>query len=259
MTKLSIITINYNNFAGLEKTVSSVLEQSWKLFEYIVMDGGSTDGSKAFLETKTNNIDYWISEPDNGIYNAMNKGIAKASGEYLFFLNSGDHFINAHSLENAQQHLKVHDVIYFNINVIKNGVSQILENPKKLSFEYLHHDLPCHQCTFIKRSAFETMGYYDENLKIVADWKWLIIALLKHNISYLHVNEVFSIFYNDGISSQETSRAIMETERQQVLEAEFPILMNDLKTIYEQKRTIRNLRKSKKINWLIKLGLLDKF
>lgn len=259
MVKLSIITINYNNLTGLTRTVESVLGQSWKAFEFIIIDGGSTDGSKEFIEANTTKFNYSVSEKDKGIYHAMNKGIAKATGDYLFFLNSGDHFIDIHSLENAQQYLKKRDVIYFNINVVKNGVSQILENPKELSFEYLHNNLPCHQCTFIKKNAFETIGYYDENLKIVADWKWLIIGLLKHNVSYLHVNDVFSTFYDDGISSLEASRAIMDTERKQVLDVEFPILMNDLKTFYQQQRVIRNLRKSKKINWLIKLGLLDEF
>jgi glycosyltransferase involved in cell wall biosynthesis len=91
MPKLSIITINYNNLEGLQRTVESVVNQTWQEFEYIVIDGGSTDGSADFIESQSETIDYWVSEPDKGIYNAMNKGIAKASGEYLLFLNSGDH------------------------------------------------------------------------------------------------------------------------------------------------------------------------
>ncbi|MBP0904518.1 glycosyltransferase family 2 protein [Mariniflexile gromovii] len=259
MLKLSIITINYNNLSGLTKTVASVLNQSRKAFEFIVIDGGSTDGSKEYLESSKEKINYWVSEPDNGIYNAMNKGIAKASGEYLFFLNSGDHFIDENSLEKVQFHLNQIDVVYFNVNVVKNGVSNILENPKEISFEYIHNNLPCHQCTFIRKTVFDKIGCYDENLKIVADWKWLIIALLKHNVSYQYVNDVFSTFYNDGVSSLEENQQLIQEERQQVLNTEFPILMNDLKTIYTLKRVLRNLRKSKKINLLIKLGLLDKF
>jgi glycosyltransferase involved in cell wall biosynthesis len=257
--KLSIITINYNNFLGLQKTVESVTSQTWQEFEYIVIDGGSTDGSAAYLESQTNNITYWISEPDKGIYNAMNKGIAMATGEYLFFLNSGDHFINTLSLQEVQKHLFKQDVIYFNINVIHKENSYVLENPAVLSFSYLHNNLPCHQCTFIHQSVFERVGYYDESLKIVADWKLLLQAILKHNVTYRKVDAVFSIFYKDGISSIPENQSIMEAERTQVLETEFPVLLIDLKEYFMQQRIIRNLRKSRKINWLIKLGLLDKF
>ena len=88
--KYSIITINYNNRDGLEMTINSVLEQTYKDFEYIIIDGGSTDGSLEVIKKHAAQIDYWVSEPDNGIYNAMNKGIRKATGDYLNFMNSGD-------------------------------------------------------------------------------------------------------------------------------------------------------------------------
>lgn len=257
--KLSIITINYNNLSGLQKTVESVLSQTWGNFEYIVIDGGSTDGSATYLESQSENIDYWVSEPDKGIYNAMNKGIAKATGEYLFFLNSGDHLMDTLSLQEVQNHLFKEDVIYFNINVIHKESSYVIENPAVLSFLYLHNNLPCHQCTFIHQSVFERVGYYDERLKIVADWKLLLQAILKHNVTYRKVDAVFSIFYKDGISSLPENQSIMEAERAQVLETEFPVLLNDLKENFVLQRIIRNLRQSRKINWLIKLGLLDKF
>ncbi len=257
--KLSIITINYNNLIGLQKTIESVTDQTWQEFEYIVIDGGSTDGSATYVESQTDKITYWVSEPDKGIYNAMNKGIAKATGEYLLFLNSGDHFINSLSLQKVQKQLINDAVIYFNIDVIDNGDSYVLENPAVMSFSYLHNNLPCHQCTFIHQSVFERVGYYDERLKIVADWKLLIQAILKHNVTYRRVDAVFSTFYKDGISSLPENQSIIKAERTQVLQTEFPVLMNDLKENFVLQRIIRNLRKSRKINWLIKLGLLDKF
>ena len=259
MKKLSIITINYNNLLGLQKTVESVTDQTWQEFEYIVIDGGSIDGSGIYLESQTDKITYWVSEPDTGIYNAMNKGIAKATGEYLLFLNSGDHFNDSLSLQKVAKHLVNEGIIYFNIDVIANGSSYVLENPAAMSFSYLHNNLPCHQCTFIHQSVFERVGYYDESLKIVADWKLLLLALLKHNVTYRKVDAVFSTFYKDGISSLPENQSIMEAERTQVIETEFPILLNDLKEHFVQQRIIRNLRKSRKINWLIKLGFLDKF
>lgn len=257
--KLSIITINFNNLLGLQKTIESVTSQTWQEFEYIVIDGGSTDGSSQYLESQTDKITYCVSETDKGIYNAMNKGIARATGEYLFFLNSGDHFIDIFSLQEVQKHLINDAVIYFNIDVIDNGTSYVLENPAVMSFSYLHNNLPCHQCTFIHQSVFERVGYYDESLKIVADWKLLLQAILKHNVTYRKVDAVFSTFYKDGISSIPENQSIMEAERIQVLESEFPVFLNDLKENFVLQRIIRNLRQSRKINWLIKLGLLDKF
>jgi glycosyltransferase involved in cell wall biosynthesis len=259
MPKISIITINYNNYLGLQKTVESVRSQTWQEFEYIVIDGGSTDGSSEYLENQTDKITYWVSEPDKGIYNAMNKGIAKATGEYLLFLNSGDHFMDSFSLQEVQKYLINEDVIYFNINVIHNESSYVLENPSAMSFSYLHNNLPCHQCTFIHQSVFERVGYYDESLKIVADWKLLIQAILKHNVTYRKVDAVFSTFYKDGISSLPENQSIIEAERNQVLQTEFPVLLNDLKENFVLQRIIKNLRQSRKIDWLIRLGLLDKF
>ena len=92
--KFSIITVNYNNLEGLKKTVESVKNQTYQKFEYIVIDGGSYDGSLEFIKDNESLLDYWVSEPDSGVYQAMNKGIEKATGEYLLFLNSGDHFCN---------------------------------------------------------------------------------------------------------------------------------------------------------------------
>ena len=99
--KYSIITVNYNNKEGLRKTIESVISQTFRDFEYIVIDGGSSDGSAELLKEYSDKITYWVSEPDKGIYNGMNKGIAKATGDYLNFMNSGDCFYD-------QQVLKYH-------------------------------------------------------------------------------------------------------------------------------------------------------
>lgn len=90
--KVSVITVNYNNLKGLERTISSVLLQSFSDFEYIIVDGGSSDGSKEYIESKQEYINQWVSEKDHGVYNAMNKAIRMAQGEYCIFMNSGDHF-----------------------------------------------------------------------------------------------------------------------------------------------------------------------
>jgi glycosyltransferase involved in cell wall biosynthesis len=257
--KLSIITINLNNKAGLQRTVESVQNQTSTNFEHIVIDGHSKDGSKEYIEANKEQFDYFVSEPDFGVYNAMNKGIKKAKGDYLFFLNSGDEFINADSLENISKNLNEKDIIYFNINRIGENNVGLKTAPEKLSFSYLHNDLPPHQSTFIKKGLFDTIGGFDESLKIVADWKFLITALIKHNASYKYVNEVHTNFYLGGISSSPESEKLMNEERERILNSEFPILMNDLKRYFELNRILRNLRKSKKLKLLVKLGFIDKF
>ena len=257
---ISIITINYNNHLGLECTVESVQNQTYTNFEHIIIDGGSADGSKEYLESQNDKINYWISEPDNGIYNAMNKGIKVAKGEYLFFLNSGDDFVNSKALQSIAQSLSGEDIIYFNINQVSNFRKvKVKQVPSELSFSYLYHDLPPHQSTFIKKKLFNDYGNYDESLKIVADWKFLILALLKYNATYKHIDKVFTNFYLGGVSSNSESFKLMQAEREIVLNKEFPILLNDLKYKYTLERIIRGLRKSKKIQLLIKLGLINKF
>ena len=109
--KLSIITINYNNQSGLQRTVESIVNQTWKEFEYIVIDGGSTDGSAAYLESQNKIFDYWVSEKDLGIYNAMNKGIKAATGHYLLFLNSGDELLNDKVLAQNHHNLENKDLV----------------------------------------------------------------------------------------------------------------------------------------------------
>lgn len=259
MPKLTIITINYNNLEGLKRTVESVVNQTWKEFEYVVIDGGSTDGSAAYIESQSDKIDYWVSESDGGIYNAMNKGIAKATGEYLLFLNSGDHLNDATVLEKKHHYLKEKDFIYFNINVVAEHGTFIKKGPKEISFSHFVDQTLMHQATFIRGSLFETIGLYDEKLKIVSDWKFFIIAFSKYNASYCYINDVFSTHYRDGISCHIENEQLIADERESVLSSEFKIFKDEAREYLKLKKIIYNLQKSKKIKWLIKLKLLNKF
>ena len=122
---ISIITVNFNDKIGLERTLESVFSQNFRNFEYLVIDGGSNDGSKDLLEKNSEKINYWVSEPDKGIYNAMNKGISFAKGEYLIFLNSGDHLKNENSLEIAQKSIdlfKARNIDVEDFSQGKNGI-----------------------------------------------------------------------------------------------------------------------------------------
>jgi glycosyltransferase involved in cell wall biosynthesis len=259
MPQLTIITINYNNIVGLKKTIESVVHQTWQDFEYIIIDGGSKDGSKELIESYEEKVDYWVSEPDRGIYNAMNKGIEKATGEYLLFLNSGDHLYNKTVLQQSHGLIAHFDLIYFDIQIIEDTNSRIVSYPNNLFFSnFLMGSLP-HPSTMIKAGLFSKIGLYDENYTIVSDWKFFLVALFKHNCTYLKVNQTLSVFYLDGISSNLANQKILLDEREDVLNSEFKNLISDLRELNKLRTIFSGLRKSKKIAWMVKLGLIHKF
>lgn len=233
---ISIITVNYNNVVGLKRTMSSVFEQTYKNIEYIIIDGGSTDGSKAYLQDHNQNIDYWVSEPDKGVYNAMNKGIKIASGEYVLFLNSGDHFYSKDALSFFQPFtLKENkkDILYGNIAVISK-TERIKTYPKKLTVSYFIEETLPHPATLIKRDCFKGF-FYDERLKIASDWKFFMIGICKLKFTYQYINEVISSFYLDGISS--INSQLVSYERNQVLKEDFywQVHIKELKEKFMQK------------------------
>ena len=131
---ITIITINFNNQNGLQKTMDSVFRQTNKDFQYIVIDGGSSDGSKELIERNQSKINHWVSEPDNGIYHAMNKGIEKATGEYLLFLNSGDELINELVVEKVTPLLHTEDIISGNLIVDEDSEDVLRPTKEAISF-----------------------------------------------------------------------------------------------------------------------------
>jgi glycosyltransferase involved in cell wall biosynthesis len=254
MPKLTIITINYNNLEGLKRTVDSVVNQTWQEFEYIVIDGGSTDGSAAYIESQSKHIDYWLSEPDKGIYNAMNKGIAKATGEYLLFLNSGDHLYSHKVLEENQKHIVNYDLVYFDLQIWNGTISKMVCFPDKLCFSHLFEGYLPHPATFISRSLFDVVGLYDENLKVVSDWKFFILAVFKYHCSYIKISETISTYYLDGISSQIDNY----DERNQVLEQYFFEYFSDYNELVENKKELTNARLYLKSNRVKMLTEIEK-
>ena len=227
MYKLSIITINYNNLEGLKRTMDSVVKQTWKEFEYLVIDGGSTDGSAAYIESQSDKINYWVSEPDKGIYNAMNKGIAKARGEYLLFLNSGDHLYQLDVLERNHDCLMNFDLVCFNEEIIGDNDPYVLSVPEVLRFSDLYFDFLPHQAIFIRKELFTIVDLYDESLQIISDWKFLILALFKYNCTYKKVNKTLSTFYSGGISSNGNH----SLERKQVMAEYFSSYILDFEEL----------------------------
>ena len=183
--KLSIITINFNNLDGLKRTYESVVFQTWTDYEWIVIDGGSTDGSREFIEAHKDKFAYWCSEPDKGVYNAMNKGIVKANGEYLNFMNSGDSFYDEHTLKNVFSQELVADLVYGDWTRVYPDHEEFKAAPHDAFYVTVFFENVCHQAMFIKCNVLRQRGY-DDNMYILADWKrWIEMSLEGQTFQYI--------------------------------------------------------------------------
>lgn len=233
--RLTIITINRNNAVGLENTMQSVLSQTYKDFEYIVIDGASMDGSVDVIHRFANQFGdqlKWVSEPDKGIYNAMNKGIRMATGEYIMILNSSDEIVAPTVVEEMMAVLnRCGGTEILLGNIVQKGKKrkkkfhrEVLEPiPVDASmFTFYRGTIP-HDAAFIRRDVFEKYGYYDESLKICSDWKLFLNAIALGGITPLHVDIDMVLFDMSGISeSCGINRELIKQERRAYLEEIIP-------------------------------------
>lgn len=239
--RLSIITINYNNAEGLRKTLASIASQTYRDIEHIIVDGGSTDGSVDVIKEYVQKAGIgkrkveWVSEKDNGIYNAMNKGIKLATGDYCQFLNSGDYLAAPDVTErmanvldslNARRSTlndNVPDIIYGNMRkVMPNGkiLRDVSGATNDVTLNMFYRGCLNHSPAYIKRSLFGEYGLYDETLKICSDWKFYMqsIVLGKAKVQYVDID--VTIFDMTGIS--ETRKDILNEERNRLLHEMVP-------------------------------------
>jgi len=196
---LSIITINKNDAIGLKKTCLSVITQTFKDFEWIIIDGASEDDSVSIIKQYLNRITYWISESDSGIYNAMNKGIKHATGSYLLFLNSGDYILHPWTLEEAVDEIKSYKQadVYFSNAV--GDTYEMIKNPQDITLNFFIKNMINHQNTLIRRELFEHQ-LFNEKYKIVADWYFFVTELVQHDISFFHIKTNIAIYDTKGVS-----------------------------------------------------------
>jgi glycosyltransferase involved in cell wall biosynthesis len=234
--KLSIITVNRNNDAGLEKTIKSVIGQSAADFEYIIIDGASTDGSVDIIKKYAEKIQYWVSEPDAGIYNAMNKGIKKASGDFCLFLNSGDCLMEKDTLSKVFMEIdgyKEADIYYSDVIKANNSV---LLFPDNLTIDYLIKSFINHQNTIIKTSLFVKHGFYNEELTIVSDWEFFLKELWIYKTKFVHINANIALYEGEGISIK--NAAIREKEKIIVYKNVFGEISDTIIDLYHCRNTI---------------------
>lgn len=264
MNKISIITVNRNNAEGLEKTIRSVIEQTYPNFEFILIDGDSTDNSVEIIKKYSDKITYWVSEKDTGIFNAMNKGIRKSEGDYCHFLNSGDSFFSPDTLKQIFEN-REYDAPFINGNQINDFGSHQQKVPclnRPLTLYDFYWGTIKHQATFIRRSLFDIYGLYDENLKIISDWKFFLQTIGLHNEQPAFVDIDIVIFEWNGMSTDPQFVEKHKKERQQVLDELVP---KSLQIDYEHLHELGNyqyianaMKRSKFLNFIVR-GLVKIF
>jgi glycosyltransferase involved in cell wall biosynthesis len=216
---LSIITVNLNDKEGLEKTISSVVAQTFCNYEFIVIDGGSSDGSAEIIKKFSEKITFSVSEKDNGPYDAMNKGIAKASGDFCLFLNSGDIFCDSHVLKNIFSRDFSEDIIYGNMMFDGGNAIRVPGlMPDKISVHQMLTDTLWHPVSFIRRSLFQKFGMYNIEYKIVADYEFFFRTIIMNGVLTKHIPLFISVFKNfNGLSSTIDNHAQIKSEKEKII------------------------------------------
>ncbi len=212
--KISVITVCFNARDCIEQTINSVLSQTYKNIEYVIIDGASTDSTLDIIEKYRDNIQVLVSEEDGGIFYAMNKGINRATGDLLIFINAGDSFYSPETLEQAVSLINKPDakLFYGDINVIEeNGIHWVktFRNTDKIT---LTSNCLCHQATLYRRELFEKIGGYDEKYPICADHELNLRALIKYKLKAQYIPIVVCNFTMGGYST--SRKNIKNTSRQ---------------------------------------------
>lgn len=217
----SIITITYNNLDGLRRTADSVSAQTCRDMEWIVVDGGSTDGTKEWLDNAqcTMRNAQFLSEPDKGVYDAQNKGIRLAKGGFCFFLNAGDTFCGADVLERMMADCGEADIVYGN-ELVVDAEGRVVEQCKGVEnpgFVDLYNSCMKHQATFVRRALFDRYGTYDSSMRICADFDWFFRVIAFHDeVRLLYKDVDVAYFENTGLSYHNPE--LCRRERQEILD-----------------------------------------
>jgi len=225
--KLSIITVNLNNAVGLQKTIDSVVTQTWLDFEFIIVDGASIDGSldviqqfnSIFLSVSTIQQFLFVSESDTGVYQAMNKGIRMAKGEYLLFLNSGDFLVDQDVLKTIFYNKNYsEDILCGQCNVSDHGkVVWTTNPPDEITFGTLYYNALAHQSTFIKRSLFNKFGFYREDFKYNSDIEFWYKTIISGGCTTITLHRLIADYNLDGISSTQKKSEAFNNEMVEIL------------------------------------------
>ncbi|MFL2835113.1 MAG: glycosyltransferase family 2 protein [Coraliomargaritaceae bacterium] len=210
--KISIITVCLNCSSSIERTCVSIISQTYSNFEWIVIDGNSVDGTLEVLDNYKEKMTHLSSETDSGIYEAMNKGIKKSTGEYIIFLNAGDTFYDQDTLGKVSQYLGP-DLLYGGCIKSDGSAYELVSYPESLSDDYFLNNVISHQSTYYHKNLFKKWGLYDESYKIAGDYEMYARLIQEENFTYKQIDEPLSIFFLDGISNSPNNRDRLKYEQ----------------------------------------------
>jgi glycosyltransferase involved in cell wall biosynthesis len=240
---ISVITINYNESDHLLRTIESMLSQTFSNVEYIIVDGGSTDDSVIVIKEHEDKISTWVSEPDGGIYSAMNKGIALAKGTYVYMLNSGVTFYDNEVLSKVARHLSLssEDIVFGNVEEESTEGKRIVYSPNDLPFSYFvgGYRSVHHQAQFVRRDFHDKVGGYDESVKITADYNFLVCALHKHSCSYKLLDVVVACCDRFGLSCDLESLETILKEKKLFFDQEFSSFVLEYENFFSDIKTLK--------------------
>ncbi len=229
--KFTIITINKNNLEGLKKTFYSVINQTYKNFQLVIVDGGSTDGSYDFIKRQSSLIDCIIHESDSGIYDAQNKGIRQASGEYILFLNAGDCFSGPDILESFVKQNYSEEVVYGDVNMVYPDLVVERQYPDQITFDYWLNNVLCHQVVFFKNDLFSIFGLFDLDFRFCSDHKMFYSLWKDKKIKKVHFNKTVVNYDMTGVSSNPRNLKLLTKELFKLRLKSFPLVYK-FKLIY---------------------------
>jgi glycosyltransferase involved in cell wall biosynthesis len=212
--KISVITVCRNAEHTIETTIKSVLGQTCKTIEYVIIDGKSTDKTLNIIRKYKAGIDVLVSEPDKGIYDAMNKGVKKCTGDWIYFLNSGDTFYNQDVITNISRELskiKDADLVYGNIST-----DQGLIKFSRVNRFFLIRGTICHQAMFIRKKLFSEFGFFNLNYKIASDYEWLLRIIYTYKRKIKYVDRIIADYSLTGISNNSDFRSQTLSEYSQI-------------------------------------------
>jgi glycosyltransferase involved in cell wall biosynthesis len=220
--KISIITVSWNSQETIKDTIDSVLSQTYQNIEYIIIDGASIDGTVKIVQSYGDKITKFVSEPDKGLYDAMNKGVALATGNIIGMLNSDDLYIDKFAIEKVVKEFseKQIDSVYADLVYVKSEnldkTVRYYDSSKFNLLKFAYGWMPAHPTFFVKKKVYEKYGVFRTDLKIAADFDMLIRFLYTHKISYSYMQDVLVKMRIGGISTSFSSIWINNIEQLQV-------------------------------------------